>query len=220
MVRPPACQRDPHGPPEAGSVGGEAAATTASPGRMHSNKMTPGGRITVIRSAPAVSPPMWAHHAVSPLSSLTMFQTCTRIQKPSTQAEPSRSGIAPNARIMTFAQGRSIRYAATTPAIARNNIFHGNGTVSTQAGAVLDHNYTGSAALFVDAAHYDYRLLPTASAVIDAGIAPGTGAGESLQATRVYVHPTASAPRFVVNAVDIGAYEWPDDAIFVNGFDG
>ena len=94
------------------------------------------------------------------------------------------------------------------------------GTVSTQAGAVLDHNYTGSAALFVDAAHYDYRLLPTASAVIDAGAAPGTGAGESLQATRVYVHPTANAPRFVVDAVDIGAYEWPNDTIFVNGFDG
>lgn len=117
----------------------------------------------------------------------------------------------------TFLQ---INAATTTPIVARNNIFHGNGTVSTQASAVLDHNYVGNAALFVDPAHYDYRLLPTATAVIDAGAPPGTGAGESLQATSVYVHPTASAPRPVVGTIDVGAYEWPDDAIFVDGFEG
>lgn len=117
----------------------------------------------------------------------------------------------------TFLQ---IGAAATTPAIARNNIFHGGGTPSSQASAVLDHNYVGNAALFVDAAHYDYRLLPTATAVIDAGTAPGSGAGRLLQPTRTYVHPTAGAARPVVGTIDIGAYEWRGDVILQDGFDG
>lgn len=109
--------------------------------------------------------------------------------------------------------------ATTTPVVARNNIFHGGGTPSSQAGSVLDHNYVGSAALFVDAAHYDYRLLPTAT-VIDAGVAPGSGAGQSLLPTSVYVHPAAAANRFAVGPIDIGAYEWPDDVILRDGFEG
>jgi len=116
----------------------------------------------------------------------------------------------------TFLQ---IGAAAATPVVARNNIFHGGGTLSSQASAVLDHNYVGSDALFVDAAHYDYRLLPTAAAVINAGTAPGSGAGRSLQPTRIYVHPTAGAARPVVGTIDIGAYEW-SDVILQDGFDG
>lgn len=109
---------------------------------------------------------------------------------------------------------------ASQPALARNNIFHGNGTISSRGDTVLDHNYAGNAALFVDAANYDYRLLPSASAVIDAGIDPGSGAGEPLSPTRIYVHPGAGAPRAVSGVIDIGAYEFAADAIFADGFDG
>lgn len=109
--------------------------------------------------------------------------------------------------------------ATTTPVVARNNIFHGGGAPSSQANSVLDHDYVGSGALFVDAAHYDYRLLPTA-AVIDAGVEPGSGAGQPLLPTNVYVHPAAAANRPVVGTIDIGAYEWPDDIILRDGFDG
>lgn len=115
----------------------------------------------------------------------------------------------------TFLQ---IGAAATTPAIARNNIFHGGGTPSSQASTVLDHNYTGSAALFVDATRYDYRLRPSAVAVIDAGVAPGGGGGQSLAPASVYVHPRAGAARPMAGTTDIGAYEWTD-AIFGSGFD-
>lgn len=117
----------------------------------------------------------------------------------------------------TFLQ---IGAAATTPVIARNNIFHGGGTPSSQAGAVLDHNYVGNDALFVDAANYDYRLRPTATAVIDAGAEPSSGAGQPLRPTRVYVHPAAGADRAVVGAIDVGAYEWAGDVILRDGFDG
>ncbi|HEY0232513.1 MAG TPA: right-handed parallel beta-helix repeat-containing protein [Dokdonella sp.] len=116
----------------------------------------------------------------------------------------------------TFLQ---IGASTVTPAVARNNIFYGGGTLSSQAAAVLDHNYSGGAALFVDAANYDYRLL-AGSPVIDAGVDPGSGAGASLLATGEYVHPDASAVRPSDAAIDIGAYEWVGDAIFGDGFDG
>lgn len=112
-----------------------------------------------------------------------------------------------------------IRAATVTPAVVRNNIFWGGGAISSQANAVLDHNYVGSDTLFTDPANYDYRLLPTATAVIDAGIPPGTGAGEPLTPTNVYAHPVSGAPRPQVGPIDIGAYEWPADAIFSDGFE-
>lgn len=113
----------------------------------------------------------------------------------------------------------AIRSATVTPAVVRNNIFWGGGTVSQQASAILDHNYTGSDALFTDPAHYDYRLLPSASAVIDAGTAPGSGAGESLTPTGIYVHPAAGAPRAQVGPIDLGAWEWAGDLVFADGFE-
>jgi hypothetical protein len=116
----------------------------------------------------------------------------------------------------TFLQ---IGTAATTPIIARNNLFYGGGTTCSQAGAVLEHNVTASGGdMFVDAANYDYRL--TASAVVDTGIEPGSGAGQPLRPTRVYVHPAAYAERPVVGTIDAGAYEWPGDVILRDGFDG
>lgn len=115
----------------------------------------------------------------------------------------------------TFLQ---IGAATTTPVVARNNLFHGNGTLVTQAAAVLDHNYSGSEPMFVDPARYDYRLVAGAP-VIDAGTDPGSGAGESLRPTRVYVHPAAGADRAVDGTIDIGAYEWLGDAVFADGFE-
>jgi hypothetical protein len=116
----------------------------------------------------------------------------------------------------TFLQ---IGAATTTPVVARNNIFHGGGTPSSQASSVLDHNYIGNGALFVDATHYDYRLLP-GTAAIDAGVAPGSGAGQSLLPSRVYVHPAAGADRPVDGTIDVGACEWAGDVILKDGFDG
>ncbi|HEU4662780.1 MAG TPA: hypothetical protein VFS55_01985 [Dokdonella sp.] len=115
--------------------------------------------------------------------------------------------------------GTFLQVGGTTPALARNNLFVGGGTISSQASATLDHNVAGGADLFVDAAHYDYRLRGDAAAAIDQGVAPGTGGGESLQPASVYVHPTAGASRVAVGATDVGAYEWGGDALFANGFE-
>ncbi len=128
--------------------------------------------------------------------------------------------VVNNTFVNNRGSGTFLQVAGTTPALARNNIFVGNGTISSQADTLLDHNVVGTAALFVDAANHDYRLLPTATAVIDAGVAPGSGAGEALAPTSVYVHPTAFAPRPLAGTIDVGAYEYAGDALFADGFDG
>lgn len=93
----------------------------------------------------------------------------------------------------------------TVPAIVRNNIFVGPGTVITQANAVQGANFQGDPK-FVNQAAFDYHLQMS-SPCADAGEAPGMGAGFDLTPKFHYVHPTDSTGRFIVDNVDIGAYE-------------
>jgi MYXO-CTERM domain-containing protein len=87
----------------------------------------------------------------------------------------------------TFVQ---IKDTVTTPAVLRNNIFAGNGTVCSQASAVLDHDFTMA----------DPKLA-------DAGADPGMGDGQALIPAFQYVHPTSFEKRTAVGTIDIGAYE-------------
>jgi MYXO-CTERM domain-containing protein len=103
----------------------------------------------------------------------------------------------------TFVQ---IKGNVTTPAVLRNNIFSGNGTVCSQASAVLDHNFTMGDPKLADATSHDYHLLP-GSPCAEAGADPGTGDSQSLTPTYQYVHPTSFEKRTTVGTIDIGAYE-------------
>jgi hypothetical protein len=96
--------------------------------------------------------------------------------------------------------------AVATPAVLRDNAFVGNGTITNQGLATLDHNFVGPEAGLVDAAHVDFHLVP-GSPCVDAGVDPGVGEGQSLAPTHQYVHPAAMETRASVGTIDIGAYE-------------
>jgi hypothetical protein len=97
----------------------------------------------------------------------------------------------------------------STPALIQNNIFVGEGALSTQATAVLKNNYRALAAGAVD--HSTDSLRRFASAlVIDAGADPGrSAAGVPLAPTGQYKDVASGEERPVAGALDVGAYEQP-----------
>jgi len=116
--------------------------------------------------------------------------------------------IINNTMVNDFGRGTFVAVdgSVTVPAIIKNNILKGTGSITTQSDAVLANNFSGNASLS-NAAAYDYHLLPSSPA-IDAGADPGQGAGISLTPEFQYVHPSCAEGRTTVGrAVDIGAYE-------------
>ncbi len=104
----------------------------------------------------------------------------------------------------TFVQ---IEDAEATGAIV-NNLFIGGGTVrSGGARFVEESNLETDSPGVVDRAQLNVALT-AASAAIDQGVDPGSGAGQPLTPTRVYVYPTGTAERPAVGALDVGAYEF------------
>lgn len=96
--------------------------------------------------------------------------------------------------------------ADTVPAVIRNNIFNGPGTITNQSQAEQITNFSGDP-LFVDAAQYEYQLQAHSPA-IDAGSAPGTVNGFSLAPVFEYLQPCCGQRRKMIHAIDIGAYEY------------
>ncbi|WP_322401421.1 hypothetical protein [Massilia luteola] len=97
----------------------------------------------------------------------------------------------------------------STPALIQNNIFVGEGALSTQATAVLKNNYRAFAAGAVDHATDSLRRFASAL-VIDAGADPGrSAAGVPLAPTGQYKDVASGEERPVAGALDVGAYEQP-----------
>ncbi len=93
------------------------------------------------------------------------------------------------------------------PAVVQNNIFYGPGTLINQSNAIMTNNLVGVNPLFANQAAYDYHLT-SGSPAIDAGLAPGLGAGQSLNPDSEYVHPECGEARVTVGTIDVGAYEF------------
>jgi Right handed beta helix region len=106
--------------------------------------------------------------------------------------------------------------ADAAPAVVTNNVFFGGGTPSNQATAVLSHNYTDAASCLVDAAAFDYHLMP-GTPCVDGGADPGDGGGFALVPNLHYVQPAGSTGRMTVGSIDIGAYELGGDAAPAGG---
>lgn len=101
----------------------------------------------------------------------------------------------------------SIPAAAPSPAVIRNNIFWGPGTITNQVNAILEGNLITSGAIFSNPAAYDFHLRPNAPA-IDSGVESGTAAGGfSLLPVYQYVHPACGEARRRQGKVDAGAFE-------------
>ncbi|MET0592183.1 MAG: right-handed parallel beta-helix repeat-containing protein [Polyangiaceae bacterium] len=99
--------------------------------------------------------------------------------------------------------------AITTAAVITNNIFFGQGTITSQSNAMLSTNRQGDPT-FVAKGSFDYRLA-AGSPCIDTGSDPGTGAGFALLPAKHYVHPANAVDRAIAGAIDIGAYEFGAD---------
>ena len=132
------------------------------------------------------------------------------------QAEGAASGnpshelfVVNNTMVNDFGRGTFVVVdgSVSVPAVIKNNIFQGSGSVTTQSSAIQANNFSGNAKL-VNPATYDYHLQ-TGSPAIDAGADPGQGAGVSLLPTNQYVHPSCGEGRATTGtAIDIGAYEF------------
>ena len=94
-----------------------------------------------------------------------------------------------------------------TPAVVKNNILFGPGTLINQGSAVLANNLTVDP-LFADVANFDYHLTPHSPA-INAGADPGLSSDRHLLTPLFeYVHVACAEERATVQTIDIGAYEW------------
>ncbi len=96
--------------------------------------------------------------------------------------------------------------SVSTPAVLKNNIFFGGGTITNQGNADQANNESGTTTCLVDAPNFDYHLV-AGSPCVDAGADPGTGSGMSLLPQYQYVHPADRENRTTVGTIDIGAYE-------------
>jgi uncharacterized cupredoxin-like copper-binding protein len=104
----------------------------------------------------------------------------------------------------TFVQ---ITSSMTTPAVIRNNIFSGSGTVTTQGTALLAGNVTSGNMGFLDPTQFDFRIS-NLSAALNAGVDPGSAGSFSLRPVMQYKHPRCAVPRADVGPIDAGAYEY------------
>jgi hypothetical protein len=97
----------------------------------------------------------------------------------------------------------------STPALIQNNIFVGNGTLSTQSSAVLKNNYRAFAADIADRSTGSLRRFASAL-VIGAGTDPGkSAAGVALAPTGQYKDVASGEGRPASGVLDLGAFEVP-----------
>lgn len=104
------------------------------------------------------------------------------------------------------AGGVFVAAAAGSTASLVNNLFVGPGTTALNGASTLTGNASVTAAEFVNAAAYDYRLT-SGSSRRGTVAAAGTGGGQSLVPTRQYVHPASSQAITAPGAWSPGAFQ-------------
>jgi uncharacterized protein (TIGR03437 family) len=91
------------------------------------------------------------------------------------------------------------------PAVIRNNIFYGPGSITNQADAIVSNNLAGDPG-FSDIGALDLTLRP-GSLAIDSGAELRPGSGYPLIPESMYRHPACGTARKLSGIIDMGAFE-------------
>ncbi|MCX8079972.1 MAG: hypothetical protein N3F09_01900 [Bacteroidia bacterium] len=139
-----------------------------------------------------------------------------------TNPQPHQLYLINNTIVNNKSTGTFIHIGGSTQLLKMyNNIFAGAGTYINGNATTLDtlKNWRVtniSNCGFVNAASYDYKLLPTSGA-INSGTNPGTASnGFNLMPVHEYVHSANKTNRIIVGNVDIGAHEYNPSASFLS----
>ena len=88
-----------------------------------------------------------------------------------------------------------------------NNIFYGDGKVSTVPYRSIANLVIKNNDLFVDVKNFDYRPKQT-KLIIDKGVEPGQAGDVKLAPVYQYIHPLKLGSRKINRKIDIGAFEY------------
>jgi hypothetical protein len=115
--------------------------------------------------------------------------------------------VASNTFVSNYGSAATfIGVASGATLIAHNNLFNGNGTLSS-TGALATDNLLSQSPMFVDPTTGDYHLQ-AGSPAIGLGGAPGSANGFSLTPAYEYVATCESVPRAVGAKLDLGAFQF------------
>jgi hypothetical protein len=154
------------------------------------------------------------HQSTATNNSNMMCHACEGATNPNQSLSVVNNTFVNDRWTGTFVDNRSVVTALVT-----NNIFVGNGTAVVGPATQQANLAVATDPGFVDISTHDSRLTAAATGAIDQGSDPGSAGAFDLTPVAHSVHPLASELRVTVDTLDIGAYEFGREWIFIDDFE-